>query len=597
MPLREDLLQPIAGANPAGADLRYDPVYDRIKEARREDDDAPQGDWQRARKTADWPLVIKLAGEALATRSKDLQLAAWLTEAALRREGVAGLREGLDVCRGLLDQFWDGLYPEIDDGDVEMRAAPLEWIGLKLDAALRMAPLNRAGHDSFRYREARSIPYEADAAAEDAKLQARTRAIEEGRLVPEEFDRSFDATPKAWYKALVADFEAARTSLDALDAIGREKFGSDAPGYGRLRSALEEVSHVAAQLLRLKLEKDPDPVEQTAMVPAAGTTGALVVASDAAPSAGAVIAGAEAANRDDAAARVVSAARFLRRTEPTNPAAYLLVRGFRWGELRAGGDPPDPKLLDAPPTPVRTQLKRLLLDRQWAQLLELGELVMGTPQGRGWLDLQRYVLTATDNLGVEYAQVTAAIRTELRALLADLPSLLDMTLMDDTPTANAETREWLKAVVGADGVAAASNGERPGHGEGYTPHVRDRALAEVRAGNPERAVELLMRELSREKTRRGRFLGQTLLAHIMVDAGHEAVAMPILEELLQSVETYHLEEWEAGPVVAEPMALLYRCLAKLDGDPTARQSLYLRICRLDPLRAIEFSQQGATQLA
>src|ERR671929_14367 len=61
MPLRDDLLTPIPGANPAGIDLRYDAVYDRIREARREDDDAPQGDWQRARKVADLALVTNLA--------------------------------------------------------------------------------------------------------------------------------------------------------------------------------------------------------------------------------------------------------------------------------------------------------------------------------------------------------------------------------------------------------------------------------------------------------------------------------------------------------------------------------------------------------
>ena len=38
MPFREDILNPIPGENPGGADLRYDPVYDKIKEARREDD-------------------------------------------------------------------------------------------------------------------------------------------------------------------------------------------------------------------------------------------------------------------------------------------------------------------------------------------------------------------------------------------------------------------------------------------------------------------------------------------------------------------------------------------------------------------------------
>ncbi len=53
MPLREDLLNPIAGENPSGVDVRYDTkllLYDKIKEARRQDDDLAQGDWQHERK-------------------------------------------------------------------------------------------------------------------------------------------------------------------------------------------------------------------------------------------------------------------------------------------------------------------------------------------------------------------------------------------------------------------------------------------------------------------------------------------------------------------------------------------------------------------
>src|SRR4051812_19269746 len=133
MSLRDELLAPIAGDNPAGVDMRYDPLFDKIKEARREDDDVPQGEWQSARKVADWPVVIKLAKDALSSRTKDLQLAAWLTEAQLRREGFAGLRDGLDLLAGLVEQYWDHVYPEIDDGDAEMRAAPLEWVSVKLD--------------------------------------------------------------------------------------------------------------------------------------------------------------------------------------------------------------------------------------------------------------------------------------------------------------------------------------------------------------------------------------------------------------------------------------------------------------------------------
>ena len=119
MSLRDELLSPVPWAKPGGVDLRYDPIYDKIKEARREDDDAPQGEWQHARKLADWPAVIKLTGDALATKSKDLQLAAWLSEAMLRREGFGSFRATLDVMRALIEQYWDGLYPAIEDDDLE----------------------------------------------------------------------------------------------------------------------------------------------------------------------------------------------------------------------------------------------------------------------------------------------------------------------------------------------------------------------------------------------------------------------------------------------------------------------------------------------
>src|SRR5882757_7777999 len=127
--LREDLLNPIAGPNPGGESLRYDPVYEKIKEARREDDTAPQGDWKRERKIADFNVVIKLATQALAEKSKDLQLAAWLTEGLLRKDGFNGLRRGLELNLSLVTLFWDYLYPQIEDGDVEIRAAPLDWVG------------------------------------------------------------------------------------------------------------------------------------------------------------------------------------------------------------------------------------------------------------------------------------------------------------------------------------------------------------------------------------------------------------------------------------------------------------------------------------
>ena len=116
MPLASELLAPIPGSNPSGIYLRYDPVYDRIKDARREGDAgglAVDGEVKKA----DFALVVKLCSQELSKRTKDLDLAVWLSEALLRREGFPGLRDGLDLIYGLVEGFWDTLYPEIEDGD------------------------------------------------------------------------------------------------------------------------------------------------------------------------------------------------------------------------------------------------------------------------------------------------------------------------------------------------------------------------------------------------------------------------------------------------------------------------------------------------
>ncbi|HEX3867909.1 MAG TPA: type VI secretion system protein TssA [Gemmatimonadaceae bacterium] len=592
MSLRDDLLNPIPGENPGGVDLRYDPIYDKIKEARREDEDVPQGEWTTALKVADWPTVIALATDALSTKTKDLQIGAWLTEALVRREGFPGLRAGLDVLAGLVEKFWDTLYPEIDDGDLEMRAGPLDWVGLKLNIAVLRVPLDRGGNDSFQLKESRTIPTEEDAGFDADKGKARQAAIAAGKPTPEVVEAAFTSTPKAWYKTLVADVNACIASLKALEAASDEKFGNDAPGYGGLRETLTGVQHTVTQALKRKLELDPDPIEETAAAES-GDAGAGEGGEAAGAAAGSVLT-AEPRSRDDAANRIVSAAKYIRQSDPFNPASYLLLRGFRWGELRVGGAGIDPKLLEAPPTNVRTNLKGLLLDAKWPQLIEAAEGVMGSPQGRGWLDLQRYALTACEGMGGEYDIVSTAIRGALSALLADLPQLVDMTMMDDTPTANAETRTWLRNTVQVppkpaprlSGAIAAAEIEIPNSRDPFTV-----AMAEVKAGRSDRGISLLMREVSRQKTSRARFLTQVQLAHVMIDAGHDAVAMPVLEQLLADIDSHKLEEWEAGDVVAAPLALMFRALLRTEGDESTRQALYLRICRLDPLQAISFTQQ------
>ena len=596
--LRDELLVPIPGANPGGVELRGLPVYDKIKVARTEDEDMPTGGWETARKTADWSQVIKLTKEAIATQSKDLQLAVWMAEALLVREGFAGFRSALDTIVGLLEQHWDHLYPENDGDDTEARANVLSALGgEKIARRVRQMPLDSGGHSVVRLQQARGVPTETEAAADSSKEELRQALIAEGKATPEEIESAFRATQKPWLRALVADLDACVELLQNLNEVSHERFREDGPNYKPLSDAFEEVQRAAKQLLKRKLEVDPDPLQLESVAVADSPAAVAVPAGVALPGSVSAQLSAIPSSREDAATRIAASAKYLRQSDPTNPAAYLLLRGFRWGELRASGSDPDPRLLEAPPTAIRTQLRSLLLDAKWEALLEGCEAVMATPQGRGWLDLQRYALTACEQLGSEFQIVGAALRGALRSLLSDLPNLVDLTLMDDTPTANAETRKWLAAII--ESAPAQPSERSDGDEDTAAEPLRARggraaAMAEVRAGRTDRAIQMLMREATSEKSERGRFLVQTELAAIMVDGGHHVVAQPILEELNTQIDTHKLDEWESGDVVAKPLALLYRCLERNDGDPGLRQSLYLRICRLDPVQAIGFAQGGGS---
>ena len=590
------LLDPIPGDNPSGTYLRYAPVYDQIKEARREDDDLPQGDWQTDRKSADPALVIRLTSDALSAKTKDLQLAAWLTEALLRRDGIGGLRQGLQLCTQLVVQYWDTVYPELDEGDAEMRAAPLDWIGLKLDGTVRLSRLNADHHSLFDYRASRLVPTKEEAESDDGKQETRAAAIAEGKITPEDFEASFLATSKEWYRALVQDLDDAAAALTELDEACTERFGDVAPGFMALRDALKEVRQVVGQLFARKLELEPDAGDGNNGVSLSDAMSETGADAHGAGSGRAAARGMPAAprTREESAMWIAAAAAQVRRERPTDPSAYLILRGLRWGELRADGGSVDPRLLAAPQTDVRTRLRGLLLDSRWPELLDAAEEVMAGPQGRGWLDLQRYALTACDALGAEYDAVRHAIRGTLRSLLADLPDLPTMILMDDSPTANGETLGWLRQEGMLDGEPEV---DAPVPGERRRPAARrdafDVAKERAAAGDARGAMELLMREAMQEKSARARFLRRAQAAELMVGSGLEAVALPMLRELLEQIEAHRLEEWEAGETVAHPLGLLHRCATRLDSDEVDRRDLYMRICRLDPVQAIRLGEAPA----
>lgn len=272
---------PLSDDAPAGEDLRYTKVYDDIKEARRADDDIPQGDWQRETKSADWDKVVRLALDALTTQTRDFQIAAWLAEGLAMEKGFDGVESGLRVLTVLLSEFWDTAYPLVEDDDYDYRAAPFEFLNDKLTAAIRMIPLtdprSSQGYSFLKWKESRDVGFEAD-----NRGNRRADLMAEGKISGEEFDMAVAKSSASFYKTLADSIAACITVFGEMDAAVDSKFGSHAPRVSEIGQILDECNRIVIKIcreqkgLRDAIEAEPEDSVAGAVaehVPAESGTG------------------------------------------------------------------------------------------------------------------------------------------------------------------------------------------------------------------------------------------------------------------------------------------------------------------------------------
>lgn len=112
----ESLLAPLEGEAPSGPDLEYDPDYQALERAAAPKAERAIGDTVKAAEEPDWESVAT-QGESLFARTKDLRVALHLTDAWIRMQGIAGWCDGLALVRGLLENQWDTVHPQLDAED------------------------------------------------------------------------------------------------------------------------------------------------------------------------------------------------------------------------------------------------------------------------------------------------------------------------------------------------------------------------------------------------------------------------------------------------------------------------------------------------
>lgn len=328
------LLQPISEENPAGENLRYSGLYDQITEARRADDTLNQGDWQTEIKVSDFRRVIELGIPALIGQSKDLQVAAWVSEALVKEHGFAGLRDSLMLLSGLQDKFWDTLHPEIDEGDMEGRANAISFVDMQASFAVLGVPFT--GGDGYSYidwedSKTFDIPDNLetlDTADQERYRELRAQAENERRTTADLWRKAIAATRRRQCEEMNFAVEECWAAVKELDRVNEERYDrNQMPGLSNLKRSLEKVHTQITKVLEVKRLEEPDEAETEAGMEVSADGSVVAAAGGAAVSSGAI------QNRKDALKRLGEIADFFAKTEPHSPVSYLVGRAVKWGNM------------------------------------------------------------------------------------------------------------------------------------------------------------------------------------------------------------------------------------------------------------------------
>lgn len=345
----EAILAPIPGDQPAGIDLREDStptsVYFRLRDARADARDAErqadspgqEGGGGDEALQGKWRPVATLAASALKESTKDLEIATWLTEALVRTAGLAGLTAGAWVIGGLVESYWDNVFPLPEEGDMEFRVAAVAGLsGQGADGTL-MQPLRKLGLFA-RPDGAPFCLWQYQSSLELAAIvdpERREQRIAAGVVPFENVENEARAAGSAHWSALRAELVDAMSAWEAMGRMLDEKAGPASPSGIRVRDALQLMLDTCNRFA---------PVDATEVAPSdgeqAGEAGVVPApVGSVASAAGAAVSG-PIASREQALRQLGEIAEWFKRYEPNSPIGYTLDEAMRrarmaWPELVA----------------------------------------------------------------------------------------------------------------------------------------------------------------------------------------------------------------------------------------------------------------------
>ena len=245
-------------------------------------------------------------------------------ESLVRTHGLSGLIAGCKLVTGLVEGFWDNLYPLPDEDGIMGQLASIAGLnGLDRDGTL-IQPLRKL--PLFTRPDKEPLPlwkYEQSAATERSAPEDREQRFAEGTIPFETLETEARAASDQ-FAALRQVVEEASASWRNMHTAIEAHAGADAPPSSRVAEVLDHIKEIAQLFAAAPQASSAAADHSTEAKPAAARQQSVAVTT---PSPETV------ADRETAIRMLDDLAAYFRRTEPNSPLAYTLQEAARRGRM------------------------------------------------------------------------------------------------------------------------------------------------------------------------------------------------------------------------------------------------------------------------
>ncbi|HVI01396.1 MAG TPA: type VI secretion system protein TssA, partial [Enhygromyxa sp.] len=516
-------IQPIPGAKPAGADARYEPEHEAVRNEIAKLESVTGGE-------PNWEQIKRDSTKLLTQKSKDLSIAAYLARALHKLGGFAGLTQGMALLSELCERFWEDMEPP--KNKEKRRANALSWLFDQLEREIG------------EYK-----PTEKEAAAIDLLEQANKHML----------------------GVVNSKFESPPGTRGLRDAISRLKMSVPQPKP----EPKPEPPKPAAPPPQPAAAPPPQP----AAAPAAGAAPAAAV-----PAPAAQAAPQNAEQVLDYLRKVgtdfISTANILRRAKINDPLAYRLMRmGLYAAIVAPPPSQPNGNTQVPPPQPdLFTRLNLMKANGKWPEIID--ETEGSLMRFRFSMDLHFLTALALGNLG--HGEARDAVIDGVRSLISRMPQLLALNFQNGSPLCGPDAKSWIDSEVFADGGGGGGGGGGPGGLPEAVQEVINSSKKLASGGKFGEAAVAMQAAISTAGNARNQYLVRLALAE-MAAGGAPRVALGLYTALAREAEQLGIDQWEPE-LAARCLQGLVRVQAEaakakppLTTDPT-----FERLCRLDP---------------